>query len=230
MNWVVDTGAQLSFVPKSGFDKYGKKLEKLGPLCNSNRKLVGAGYNTPNCVSHVTVELGVENTGITEPVYIVDAATKLLLGLPLKIWINSQCAENLQYHRKGTSESWRCSSVYRLGQKFLDKYFGWRNFGEMFVFCAQNSSGTTSQLPINHSQNIFVIVICVPRQCFLIVVQLTITKNQVCAVESTMSRSGNNVVLSATWVGIAGIEWEWRIAMLLFKWWWWQENWIFISQ
>ena len=134
MNWVVDTGAQLSFVPKSGFDKYGKKLEKLDPLCNSNRKLVGAGYNTLNCVSHVTVELGVENTGITEPVYIVDAATKLLLGLPLKIWINSQCAENLQYHRKGTSESWRCSSVYRLGQKFLDKYFGWRNFGEMFVF------------------------------------------------------------------------------------------------
>ena len=102
--------------------------------------------------------------------------------------------------------------------------------GKCLFFCAQNSSGTTSQLPINHSQNILVIVICVPRQCFLIVVQLTITKNQVCAVESTMSRSGNNVVLSATWVGIAGIEWEWRIAMLLFKWWWWQENWIFISQ
>ena len=82
MNWVVDTGAQVSVVPKSVFDTYRQNFEKLGPLRDSNRKLIGAGNKTLNCVGYVTVELGMENTGITEQVYIVDGATKLLLGLP----------------------------------------------------------------------------------------------------------------------------------------------------
>ena len=47
-----------------------------------------------------------------------------------------------------------------------------------------------------------VIVICVPLQCLSIEAQLTIAKNQVCAVEYDMSRSGNNVALPAVWVGM----------------------------
>ena len=93
--------------------------------------------------------------------------------------------------------------MYRLGQKFLDKFFGWRNFGEMFVFRAQNLSGATSEPPTKYSQNILVIIICVPRQCFPIDAQLTITKKQVYAVESTMSRSGNSAALPAIRVGMA---------------------------
>ena len=79
----------------------------------------------------------------------------------------------------------------------------------MFVFRAQNLSGATSEPPIKYSQNILVIVICVPRQCFPIDAQLIITKKQVCAVEFTMSRSGNNVTLPANYVsgyGVVGIE------------------------
>ena len=93
--------------------------------------------------------------------------------------------------------------LYRRGQKFLDKFFGWRNFGEMFVFRAQNLSGATSEPPTKYSQNILVMVICVPRQCFPIDAQLTITKKQVYAVESTMSRSGNSAALPAIRVGMA---------------------------
>ena len=82
MNWVVDTGAQVSVIPKSVYMENQRYFDRLGHLREPTRKLVGAGNKTLDCVGCVSVEMQIEDKTIIEQVYVVDGATKLLLGLP----------------------------------------------------------------------------------------------------------------------------------------------------
>ena len=80
LTWCIDTGAQVSVMPESVYNRY---KPSFGNLSVPDRKLVGAGDATLDTIGCVTMELKHENkTQITEQVYVVRGATKLLLGIP----------------------------------------------------------------------------------------------------------------------------------------------------
>ena len=66
LQWCIDTGAQVSF----------------GPLLETDRILTGAGEAKLDTVGYVQMTLNHRSTKITERVYIVAGASKLLLGVP----------------------------------------------------------------------------------------------------------------------------------------------------
>ena len=76
LTWCIDTGAQVSVMPESMYETvYGK-------LSTPDKHLVGAGESPLATVGQTTMHLKIGQIEITEQVYVVRGATKLLLDIP----------------------------------------------------------------------------------------------------------------------------------------------------
>ena len=76
LQWCIDTGAQVSVMPENLYQP------SFGPLLETDRILTGAGEAKLDTVGYVQIRLNHWPTKITERVYIVAGASKLLLGVP----------------------------------------------------------------------------------------------------------------------------------------------------
>ena len=76
LQWCIDTGAQVSVMPENMYQP------SFGPLLETDRILTGAGEAKLDTVGYVQMTLNHGSTKITERVYIVAGASKLLLGVP----------------------------------------------------------------------------------------------------------------------------------------------------
>ena len=76
LHWCIDTGAQVSVMPEKMYQT------SFGPLLEADRILTGAGEAKLDTVGYVEMTLNHGSTKITEQVYIVAGASKLLLGVP----------------------------------------------------------------------------------------------------------------------------------------------------
>ncbi|PFX32006.1 hypothetical protein AWC38_SpisGene3133 [Stylophora pistillata] len=75
LTWCIDTGAQVSVMPKS------LNKESYGPLSKADRELVGADVPL-RTLGFVLMTLALHKTRVQERVYIVKGASKLLLVIP----------------------------------------------------------------------------------------------------------------------------------------------------